>query len=585
MNLKHYSILFCIFLFASCANRGIGPQGGPKDTIPPKVVKELPENGTVNYTGKTVTILFDEYVQLDNVAANLMICPPQRQQPEIKQVGKTVKLTFEDPLLDSTTYSIDFGSAICDFHEKNPLKNYFIAFSTGPEIDTLEVFGHVYNAEDLNPVSGVVVGLQANLDDSAFTTQPMTRISKTNEKGHFGIHNIKKGVYRLYGLGDVSSDYMFQPGEALAWSDSLVTPVSEVDSAGNVYVGPSDLVLYYFKENKTRRAFMRARREEAHSIVLTFSAPQDSMPRITALDSVSMERVYIQPSDRKDTITLWLRDSSLISRDSIRFEMTYYRTDSVYNLELATDTITALYRKPNMTAKVAENKRRQAEARRVEIRSNARQKMDVYDTLYIASSLPIDSIVADSILLRQKIDSTRWRNLPIRLALRDSSHTSYWLLCNLEKGAEYELRVDSNAVWDIYGKSNREKVLPLSLKNDDEYATLTVKMANYRPEMRLQVLDDKDKVLRDVQAEANTVLHYLAPTSYYLRMYLDLDGDGKWTTGSWEQKRQPEPVYYFPSKLSLKANWEFEETFDYTAKPQAESKPAEIIKDAGSTKK
>lgn len=585
MNLKHYSILFLVVLLASCANRGIGPQGGPKDTIPPKVLKEVPENGTVNYQGKTVTIHFDEYVQLDNVANNLMICPPQKQQPDIKQVGKTIKLTFLDPLQDSTTYSIDFGSSVCDFHEKNPLKNYFIAFSTGPEIDSLEVFGHVYNAEDLNPVSGVIVGLQSNLDDSAFTTEPMTRISKTNETGHFGIHNIKTGVYRLYALGDVGRDYMFQPGEALAWSDSLVTPVTEVDSMGNVYVGPSDLVLWYFQENKIRRAFMRARRDEAHRIVLTFSASQDSMPVFSALDSISMDGIYIQSSDKRDSITLWLRDSSLIKMDSIRFEMTYYRTDSLYNLEKATDTITALYRKPNLTPKVAAAKQRQAESRRLEVRSNARPKMDIYDTIYIASALPIENIIADSISLRQKLDSTHWRNVPLHLELRDSAHMSYWLLCTLEKGGEYELEIDSNAVWDIYGKSNRQKVIPLSMKVDDEYATLTIKMANYQPEMRLQVLDEHDKVLRDVPAEPNTLLRYLLPASYYLRMYMDLNGDGKWTTGNWEQKRQPEPVYYFPSKLTLKANWEFEETFDYTAKPQEESKPVEIRKDAGAVKK
>ena len=584
MNLKHYSLLFLLVLLASCANRGIGPQGGPKDTIPPKVVREIPENGSVNYTDKTVTVHFDEYIQLDNIATQLMICPPQKEQPDIKQVGKSVKLTFKDDLLDSTTYSIDFGASICDYHEKNPLKNYFLAFSTGPEIDSLEVFGHVYNAEDLNPVSGVIVGLQANLDDSAFTTLPMTRISKTNEQGLFGIHNIKGGSYRLYGLGDLSSDYMYQTGEGLAWADSLVTPVMEIDSTGNVYVGPSDLVLWYFREDKTRHALMRARREEAHRIVLTFTAPQDSMPQLRMLDSLSMESVYVQTSDRRDSITLWLRDSSLIRLDTIRLELSYYRSDSLYNLEHAVDTIVSTYRAPNLTPKVAAKKQREARERRVEIRSNAATKMDVFDTLFIAAQLPIEHIEADSIRLRQRIDSTRWRNIPLRVELRDSAHMSYWLLCKLEKGKEYELTVDSNAVWDIYGKTNRRKVLPLGVKTDDEYAKLTVTFAHYDPHMRLQVLSDQDKVLRDVPAEERTLLEYLTPAGYYLRMYLDLNGDGKWTPGSWEQKRQPEPVYYFPAKLTLKANWEFEETFDYTAKPQTESKPQEIRKDAGQKK-
>lgn len=584
MRLRHYNILlFLLVLLVGCANRGIGPQGGPKDSIPPKVLREEPENGTVNYTGKTVTIHFDEYVQLDNVSQHLLICPPQKQMPDIKQVGKMVRLTFQDPLLDSTTYSVDFGAAICDFHEKNPLKNYFIAFSTGPEIDSLEVFGHLYNAEDLNPVSGVIVGLQANLHDSAFTTLPLTRIGRTNEQGQFSIHNIRPGTYRLYGLGDISSDYMLQPGEALAWSDSLVTPVTETDSLGNVYVGPNDLTLYYFRDTKVQHRFMRARREEANRIVMVFSAPQDSMPRLRGLDSVSMDDIYVQTSQRLDTLTLWLRDSVLISRDSIRLEMSYYRTDSLYQLEPATDTILASYRAPNMTAKVLAAKQREAAARRLELRTNGRQKMDVFDTLIVTAVMPIERIEQDSIHLRMRVDST-WRNIPFRIELHDSAHMAFRLIFPLQKGAEYELRVDSNAVWDIYGKSNREKRFPMSVKTDNDYATLTVHMTNHDPRMRLQVLSEQDKVLRDVPAEPSTVLRYLPPTAYYLRMYLDLNGDGTWTTGSWEQHRQPEPVYYYPAKLTLKANWEFEETFDYTAKPQAESKPAEIRKNAGAKK-
>lgn len=584
MRLRHYNILlFLLMLLAGCANRGIGPQGGPKDSIPPKVLREEPENGAVNYTGKTVTIHFNEYIQLDNVSQHLLICPPQKQQPDIKQVGKMVKLTFQDPLLDSTTYSIDFGSAICDFHEKNPLKNYFIAFSTGPEIDSLEVFGHLYNAEDLNPVSGVIVGLQSNLHDSAFTTLPLTRISRTNEQGQFGIHNIKRGTYRLYGLGDISSDYMLQPGESLAWADSLVTPVMEIDSLGNVYVGPNDLTLFYFRDSKVQRRFMRARREEANRIMLVFSAPQDSMPRLQGLDSVSMDDIYVQTSQNLDTLTLWLRDSILISRDTLRFVMDYYRTDSLYQLEPATDTILASYRAPNLTPKVQAAKQREAAARRLELRSNGRQKMDVFDTLTVTAVMPIERIEQDSIHLCLRVDST-WRNIPYSIQLNDSAHMSFQLIFQLQKGAEYELRVDSNAVWDICGKSNREKRFPMSIKTDNDYATLTVRMAHYDPQMRLQLLNEQDKVLRDVPAREATVLQYLAPTSYYLRMYFDLNGDGLWTTGSWEQHRQPEPVYYFPAKLTLKANWEFEETFDYTATPQAESKPAEIRKDAGAKK-
>jgi hypothetical protein len=100
------------------------------------------------------------------------------------------------------------------------------------------------------------------------------------------------------------------------------------------------------------------------------------------------------------------------------------------------------------------------------------------------------------------------------------------------------------------------------------------------------LLSNQDKVIKEVPASPDGVLfEFLEPKVYYLRMYLDLNGDGKWTTGDWTTRRQPEPVFYFPARLTLRANWDFEEVFDYTATPQLDSKPQEIIKDAAAALK
>mgnify|MGYP003501816173 CR=1 FL=1 len=78
-----------MLLIASCANRGQGPQGGPRDTIPPKVLKELPINGMLAFKGKTIEVTFDEYIQLDDIQNNVLISPPQQNAPEVKDIGKT----------------------------------------------------------------------------------------------------------------------------------------------------------------------------------------------------------------------------------------------------------------------------------------------------------------------------------------------------------------------------------------------------------------------------------------------------------------------------------------------------------------
>lgn len=615
-------------LLTGCANRGIGPQGGPKDTIPPVVVKETPANGSNHFKDKKIEILFNEYLQLDNVQANLLVSPPQQVPPDVKAQGKKVVITMQEDLIDSTTYTLDFGNSICDYTEKNPIRGYQYAFTTGDRIDSLEVYGVVVNAEDLNPVSGVLVGLHANLADSAFSTLPFTRIARTDSLGGFGVRNLRGGQYRLYALQDLSRDYRYQPGEGLAFTDSLVVPeyqveivrdtiwrdtllvdnqtldtitmgiVDSVRIVENTYVGPSDLLLWFFRENKVRHYFQRAYREEQHTIRLVFGAPQDSLPVVRALppsamDSLASDSAWIDPmqyallqaNPTRDTLVYWLTDSLAIGQDSIFLEMTYLKSDSAYNLVPQTDTISAIYRAPRLTAKAKEAIDKKNRERMLELRSNAKSGFEVYDTLRILSPMPIDSVWADSIGLYEKVD-TVYKSVPFTLQPTDSVPLGYLVVARLEQGKSYELRLDSGAVRDVYGVANKEKKFTLQLKTAEDYSTLLIKIPTYDPAIRLQLLDEKDKPVRELSARPEgTKFEYLTPKAYYLRLYFDLDGDGKWTTGDWATKRQPEPVFYFPAKLTLRANWDFEEIFDYLARPQLDSKPRELIKDAAATKK
>ncbi len=616
-----------MLLLSGCANRGIGPQGGPKDTIPPVVVKETPLNGSTNFHGDKIEIVFNEYLQLDNVQSNLLVSPPQQIPPEVSAVGKKLRITMQEERRDSTTYTLDFGNAICDYTEKNPLTGYTFAFATGDKIDSLEVYGRVVNAEDLNPISGLYVGLHENHEDSAFSTIPFTRVARTDTLGAFGIRNLRGGSYRLYALQDQSRDFLYQPGEGLAFADSLVTPMYEtetvrdtlwrdsltisamgdtlrthlVDSVRiveNVYVGPSDLLLWFFKEEKVRHYFQRAYREDAHCIRLVFSAPQDSLPMITALppsamDSTASDSAWVNPLDyalwqnnpTRDTLVCWLRDSAAIRQDSIFFRMTYLKSDSLYNLVPHTDTISAIYRAPRLSAKAKAALDKKNQERMLSFKSNAKNDFELNDTLRIYSPYPIDSIWCDSLHLVEKID-TVYKSCPFTLLPLDSARMGYAVVAKLEQGKSYELQLDSAAAKDIYGKVNAAAKFPLKMKTAEDYATLVVKLQEYDPAIRLQLLSEKDQVVCELPARPNgTKFEFLAPKTYYLRLYFDTNCDGKWTTGDWATKRQPEPVYYFPQKMSLRANWDFEEVFDYKAVPQLDAKPKELRKDAGATKK
>ena len=611
-------------LLVSCANPGSGPQGGPRDTIPPVVVKESPLNGTLHFAAKRIEVQFDEYIQLADIQKNVLISPPQQQPPEVKAIGKTLSVVFAESLQDSTTYTIDFGAAICDYNEKTPLYDYVYAFSTGDVIDSMAISGWIYDAETLDPISGVLVGIHSNHADSALSTMPFSRVTRSDEEGGFTIYNMRAGAYRLFALDDISRDYLYQPGEALAFADSLVIPYMEqhevldtiwrdtlgidpatkdtlftrqVDSVvsemRNFFL-PDTLVLWYFKEDKQRHYFKGVYREEPHAFTLIFSAAQDTMPVIralspaqcdTILDSLVMDSSWVdwepysllQVNATNDTITYWLTDSLAIGQDSIYLEMTYLVSDSLYNLVPQTDTVLAVYRRPRMSEKAWESQQRKKRERKLEIKSNASSKFEIYDTIRLISPFPLDSVKAEHIHLSHKVDTT-FQPMAFTLLTCDSLLQMVRLEAKLEPAESYRLIIDSAALYDIYGKCNDSTGYTLKLKSLEDYSSLMVKMTHFDARARIQVLNEKDVVVRELPAkEEGTKFEYLTPTTYYLRLYLDLNGDGKWTTGDWFTKRQPEPVYYYPSKLKLRANWDFEENFDHLAVPQVESKPQALI--------
>lgn len=623
MKINQYIVfggILATLLFASCANRGQGPQGGPRDSIPPVVLKETPLNGTLNFTGKEIVVQFDEYIQLDDVQKNVLISPPQQTPPEVKAVGKKLSVVFQEDLIDSTTYTLDFGAAICDYNEKVPLEGYVFAFSTGDVIDSLSIAGRLYDASTLNPKAGILVGVHRNLEDSALQTIPFTRITRSDSEGNFVIHNLQPGTYRLYALDDISRDYFYQPGEALAFADSLVVPSCRVETHTDTiwldtlgidpltgdtlftrlvdstythqvtHFYPDSLILWCFEESKQRRYFQRVFREEQHVFSLVFSAPQDTLPIIRALrpsevDSLGndsswvdfLQHSMLQASFNKDTLTFWLTDSLAIGMDSIYLQMQYKVTDSLYNLVDKTDTVLAVYRHPRLSEKARETYERNKRNRKLELKTNASSKFEIYDTIRVLSAFPIDSLNDNMFHLWQKVD-TILKPMAVKLEKKDSMGMEVYIMAKLLPEASYQLKIDSAACIDIYGICNDSIETTLKLKSKEEYSSLTVKLEAFDSLARIQLLNDKDVVIRELPATNDGAkFEYLAPTTYYLRLYIDLDGDGKWTTGDWLLKRQPEPIYYFPKKLKLRANWDFEENFDYLAIPRTNSKPKALV--------
>ncbi|CAN5312257.1 hypothetical protein BH09BAC2_BH09BAC2_05820 [soil metagenome] len=227
-----YLLLFicCIIkiaiMTAGCAQI-MTPTGGPKDTIPPKLLSSTPANRTTNFKGDKITLNFNEYIDLDNVSQNLLVSPAPKKNPYVDYKLRTVTIKLKDTLMENTTYVINLGNSIKDLNEGNIYPDFTYVFSTGAVIDSLDLSGNVLMAETALPDSTLQVYLFKNAPDSAVQTRKPDYIARVTSRGTFRFTNLSAGNYKIYALKDADGSKTYNSSaEVFAFSDSLISVTS-----------------------------------------------------------------------------------------------------------------------------------------------------------------------------------------------------------------------------------------------------------------------------------------------------------------------------------------------------------------------
>ncbi|WP_303184476.1 Ig-like domain-containing domain [Tannerella sp.] len=586
--------IWCCCALVSCANMA-SPNGGPYDEQPPKFVSSTPAPYQTGYKGKRVEILFDELIQIEKPSENVIITPPQKELPSIQVIGKKIRVELKDTLKPDMTYTIDFTNSVSDNNEKNVFENFSFAFSTGETIDSLEISGTLLNAANLEPMPGIMVGLHADSADSAFTTTPFLRTSKTNDRGRFTIRNIAEGTYRLYALNDANRDYLFdQPGEEIAFLDSLVTPTFErafrqdtawkdsvtVDTIRTVEYTrflPDDIVLFLFKEKFSRQYMLRPERPQANRFVLKFNAPADSLPRLTLLDRPNREPWFLmQPAEGNTALHYWITDSMVWKRDTLHLQVDYLKSDSMNRLRPQTDTIHLSLRKQRAPKKP---KKGEAEPKVfLTLQSKASGTIEVYDTVSFVFNEPVIEPKREAILLEQQND-TLWTSVDFTLVQDSLDLLKYHIRHLWKYGASYRVTIDSAQLQSIYGHHNDTYETSFQIRKKEEYGHFYLNIGGVTEPAFVELLNANDVPVRKRPVKDGGVLFpNLLPEKYYARLIVDTNGNGEWDTGNYAGKRQPETVYYSPNIYTMRANWEIEETWDVTDTPVTRQKLPEITK-------
>lgn len=589
----------CTFaLLGSCANMAT-PNGGPYDEIPPKFLRSTPAFHATHYEGKKIEIVFDELIQIERPSENVIITPPQKNLPVVRAIGKKVKVELKDTLKPDATYTIDFTNSIADNNEKNVLENFSFAFSTGNVIDSFEVAGIVLNAENLEPMPHILVGLHQNLADSAFTTEPFFRTSKTNERGRFVIRNIAEGSYRLYALNDVNRDYHFdQPGEEIAFHDSIIVPYFEfasrqdtlwkdsltIDTIRTVdytHFLPDDITLRLFKEKFQRQYMLRPERTQQNLFALKFNAPADSLPELKLLNGDPAEENWYltQLLDGNSTINYWIADSTVWQRDTLHLQVAYLKSDSLNVLCPQTDTIRlSMRRQPASPARRKPKKDEPVPVEYLLPQLKPGSSVDPADTMALVFTEPTPDFAKEHVLLELQQD-TLWTPVDFTFRQDSANILKYYLERTWQYEESYRLTIDSARIYSLYGKWNNFFQSTFKFKSRDEYGHLYLHIEGVTGSAFVELLNASDIPVRKAPVERGGALFMnLRPEKYYARMVLDRNGNGVWDTGNYAEGTQPEEVFYSSKLYEMRANFEIEETWNVLSVPLTSQKPIEITK-------
>ena len=615
--LLYFFTLSSLLLAVGCARMG-SPDGGWYDDDPPRVVSATPADQSTNVTTQKITILFDEFIKLEDPTQNVIVSPPQLEMPEIQAKGKKIVVELKDSLKPNTTYTIDFSDAISDNNEGNPMGNFTYTFSTGEQIDTFEVAGYVIDASNLEPVKGISVGLYNNLADSVFRKEPLMRVSRTDASGHFVIKGVAPGEYRVYALQDADGDFKFtQKSEMIAFSHQTYKPSAgpdirqdtiwrdtlHIDNILRVpytHFYPDDVVMLAFQEQQTDRYLLKQPdRTDADRIKLFFSYGNEQLPIIKGLNFDADSAFVVEHNAKKDTITYWLRDTTLINTDTLTLSMEYLITDSAGVLISQKDTLDVIAK----TSYAKRQKERQKEYESWQKDQEKKKKNDEpYDSIYPIKPLevrveiprsvnpiskvfiniptPLAKADTSAVHLYSQIDSL-WYRAPFDIIRLDSVMGHFELLAEWQPGTEYSLEIDSAAFVDIYGLESNPIKQGIQAQSLDEFSSLVFRLSGVRDTgIVVQLLGMEDKSLRQVRAgnDGEAAFFYLEPGNYYARAFVDRNGNDLWDTGNYDDDQQPEDVYYYSGEIECKAKWDVTKQWNLTGKPRNQQKPGALVK-------
>ena len=574
----------CCLFSHSCANTTTPPSGGPKDTLPPVLLKVTPENGTTNFplTDGKVTLLYNEYTVI-KTATDILLSPPTKRRPIAKVKGKNIVVSLPDTLREDQTYNIDFGQALADNNEGNPAPRMVFTFSTGDHIDSLYFTGSVLDSKTLSPVKNALVTAYTDLSDSACFNSLPNAIVKTDEWGFFAMRNLRDTVYQVFVFTDNDGNFKYNPDEdQVGFLDSLYRPTLmatdstyelgtfDMKDSTRCSARESMITLLMFKELQTVQYLQNSGRKTERQGFLKFSAGD---VQINSLEFVGIpdSSVILQYKPTRDSIDFWINTDYRLD-DSLLIRLNYMKTDSTGVLSPAEENL-SLAVKTEESLSVQGKQQKNAPADTV-FRLTVSAKDETVEQLGVTidSDLPLLRVVQDSIRLVETNPKGQTSAKTFSLQ-QDTLEIRRYIIRPLEaliKGYDYELTLPQGTFFNLNHLPNALATAKFKIPQSEELSTLQINLTGVDGRYIVELTDEKgSNVFRTYHTETDGTLDfpYVKAGRYMIRISSDRNRNGISDTGNLLERRQPESVRYFESKpgdriLEIPESVEIEQNID-----------------------
>ncbi len=522
--MKQIIFIFFGIAFFSCAQVGT-PSGGPKDDQAPKIIKADPNIGSTNFSGTELKIEFDEFIVLNQIKQEAIISPPSEEDPVFTVSNKTLKVSFDEALLPNTTYTINLGEGVKDFHEGVLLDSNLLVFSTGEYIDSLTVNGVLKDAYTLKPIEKALVLLYESSEDSVPSMERPYYYTRTNKDGAFNFNYLKAGAFSLFALDDQNNNRLYDlPNEQIGFTSERI----------NTQKTDSNYVVKLFQPDNKTQFLISLKEVSPGKLTLIINKPAKNIGLNIIGRTFKKSWFTSDTTLAGDTIQLWTDlGQSVDTNLAIQVLAEGEILDTVsLKLNLFDSAMLPL---PEITLNV----------------ENGTAKY--FNSIILHSSSPIETYLKELLLVIGTNDTAI-------VGVKQIGSRKLLLDTTLEQEQSYELFMPDSLIKNTLGYYSEQTTVQFKTKSDIEYANLQleIELPPDSDPVILQMMATSNQIIQQTLLSTDTTLSYsnLSPGNFQFKMIFDKNKDGKWTTGTYIPRTQPERVIFYPEKLEMKEGWD-----------------------------